>query len=133
MNESKNLTIEKKSRIVTVCKYSISVKKEDADTLERIGKLLEQINNKDKGRKLTVSDIFIYMLSKLTEDDVKNIISDSLTSDDLAEIELENYNTQHSTNLTMSELFLLKIKKNSNDQLKPSKKSNSASLSILNQ
>lgn len=130
INNSKN---ERKSRIVTVCKYSISVKKDDTETLEKIGKLLKKINDKDKGRKLTVSDIFICMLSKISDDDVKNIISSSLTADDLAEIELENYNTQHSTNLTMSELFLLKLKKNSNEQIKASKKGNSASLGHLNQ
>jgi elongation factor P--beta-lysine ligase len=133
MSTSKNQTIEKKSRIVTVCKYSISVKKDDTETLEKIGKLLEKINDKNKGRKLTVSDAFIYMLSKISDEDVKSIISSSLTADDLAEIELENYNTQNSTNLTLSELLLLKLKKNINEQPKSVKRSNPASSNHLNQ
>lgn len=121
---------DKKRRIVTVCKYSISIKKSDTNTLERIGEILTKINNKDKGRQLTVSDIFIYMITKITDDDIGNIQINSLTAEDLAEIELENYNTIHSSNLTMAELFLLKLKNTSNNNSKSSKKGNNATFSV---
>lgn len=121
---------DKKRRIVTVCKYSISIKKSDTSTLERIGEILTKINNKDKGRQLTVSDIFLYMITKITDDDIGNIQINSLTAEDLAEIELENYNTIHSSNLTMAELLLLKLKNTSNNNSKSSKKGNNATLSV---
>lgn len=130
MSNNTEVLNEKKKRIVTVCKYSISIKKNDTNTLEKIGEILTKINNKDKGRQLTVSDIFLYMITKITDDDIGNIQINSLTSEDLAEIELENYNTIHSSNLTMAELLLLKLKNTSNNNSKSSKKGNNTSLNV---
>ena len=74
--------------------------------------LMGRINDKDKGRSLTVSDLALYALKKLDDTDIKKIQEHSLSSWERMNELCASYNQKNGTALSLESFLLQKLKLN---------------------
>lgn len=89
-------------------KFIIDVSK-DKSSQELILKLLESANNKEHGREVSLRDIVVVALSKLTSKDLEKIQEDSLSEMEKVEKALLEYNKKNNSNLTLGEFLVKKL------------------------
>jgi hypothetical protein len=89
-------------------KFIIDVSK-DKSSQELILKLLESANNKEHGREVSLKDIVVVALSKLTPKDLEKIQEDSLSEMEKVEKALLEYNKKNNSNLTLGEFLVKKL------------------------
>ena len=108
---------EKIKRILSVEKKTISISKDDHESIELINSILDRCNSSDIGRKVTVSDIALYAIRKLKDSDLDQIRESTLTMEEKAMKSLAEYNQKHGTNLTLIELAIKQLKKEKKENL----------------
>ena len=82
----------------------------DLESRERVLKLLAEANKKERGRKITFTDIVAYALAKLTPKDLEAIRENSLTDMDKVKQALTEYNQKEDANLELWEFLAKKLK-----------------------
>lgn len=118
--KSNKLTPGEKSspkRILSVEKRTISISKNDQESIELINSILDKCNNSDFGRKVTISDIALYAIRKLRDSDLDQIRESTLTMEEKALKSLAEHNQKHGTNLTLIELAIKQLKKEKKENL----------------
>lgn len=127
MNELENVRSTKKPRTnggegklkrkISVEKRNISISKTDSETLGLIDSILSSCNEGRIGRLVTLSDIFIFSISKLKESDYDLIKESTLNPEEKAYKTLLDFNTKNGTNLTMIDLAIKQLKKEKKETL----------------
>ncbi len=77
--------------------------------LEKLFKTLEEVNNKQYGKLITVKDIFIYLVDKISGKDISKIQEASLTEMERVKRHLDEYNKKNSSSIELGEFLVKKL------------------------
>ena len=73
-------------------------------------KILDEANQKDKGREVTFKDVVAHALAKIKSKDIEKLREESLSKMEKVERMLVEYNQSHGLNLSMGEFLAKKLK-----------------------
>lgn len=104
-------------RSMSVDKKTISIPKTDQESIGLVSLVLEKCNKSNIGRKVNLTDIFLYSIRKLKELDYESIKEETLTLEEKAEKSLSEFNHKNGTSLTMIELAIKQLKKEKKETL----------------
>ena len=83
----------------------------DVKGLELIHGLLEEVNSKKYGRKLTLKDLVMVALTKLKKKDLEAMKESSLSGMDVFRPKCDLYNQDNNTNLNLAEYIYMMMQK----------------------
>ncbi len=101
------------SEVITKKKYPSRFyldARKDGETFNQVLKILEEANQKERGREVSFKDVVAHALAKLNSKDVEKIKEKSLTEMEKVERMLAEYNQAHGLNLNMGEFLAKKLK-----------------------
>ncbi|MFZ4712569.1 MAG: hypothetical protein ACOYL6_02545 [Bacteriovoracaceae bacterium] len=81
----------------------------DKKERDKILKILEEANNKDYGREVTIKDLVLLLFTKLTPKDIEKLKEGSVTEMEKVFRMLKDYNQKNGTNLRLSEFLVMKL------------------------
>ena len=84
--------------------------KKERETFNQVLKILDEANQKDRGREVTFTDVVSHALSRLNSKDVEILKEKSLSNMEKVELVLAEYNQTHGLNLDMGEFLKMKLK-----------------------
>lgn len=88
-------------------KYSFSLERED---VARFDELMTKINEKDFGKKITVSDVVAYSLGLINDSHLEKIQECSMSIKDRIERECVKFNEKNNSQLSIEEFIAKKLK-----------------------
>lgn len=91
-------------------KYIIDLRKRGREEIEYVHQVLCRCNDKETGRLITATDLFLYLLEKLTAADVQKIQELSLDEWDLIRLEHQRHLKKHQVDMSLEEFLLKKLR-----------------------
>ena len=89
-------------------KFFIDLSKDEKE-LELVQELLVKSNKKDYGKEITIKELALAGLAKLTSKDVDKLQENSLSEMEKVQRTLEDYNKKNKTNLDLGEFLVKKL------------------------
>jgi hypothetical protein len=81
----------------------------DKKERDKILRILEEANNKDYGREVTIKDLVLLLFTKLTPKDIEKLKEGSVTEMEKVFRMLKDHNQKNGTNLRLSEFLVMKL------------------------
>ena len=107
---SKTVEPEKKEVNNNKLKFMIDLRKYSKDHVELANKVLAKCNEKDFGRDILPTDIYLYALNKLNEGDIKKIQAEGLSGWDKIELQLREFNQKNQSSISMEEFLVKRLR-----------------------